>query len=352
MDTIDMFRGAVRPLCVGLAFMAGLAAYGAPALAQGGGRSVPVIVYETSLTPYQDRIEALGTLRANESVALTAPVADTITAINFTDGQQVEAGDVLVEMTNAEEQALLSEARAQFNRARDLAERGSASQATLDQRRRDYETTRARLQDRLIVAPFDGVVGLRTVSVGAFVSPGEVITTLNDVGVMKLDFSVPEVHLSAVEVGQVIEARARALPDDVFAGTIEAIDSAIDPVTRSIRVRALIPNDEQRLVPGMLVSIEILRAERQAIVIPEGALLTEGRETYVWIAHPGDSSAERRPVVPGSRQFGRVEIAQGLAEGELVITRGGSSLRPGNAIEVLATETGEESLVDLLSQRQ
>lgn len=322
-----------------------------PVAAQGG-RSVPVIVYETYLESYRDSIEALGTLNANESVALTAPVADTITAINFADGQQVESGFVLVEMTNAEEQALLSEARAQYNRARDLAERGSASQATLDQRRRDYETTRARLQDRLIVAPFAGVVGLRNVSVGAFVSPGQVITTLNDVSVMKLDFSIPEVHLAAVQAGQTIEARARALPSQVFEGEIDAIDSAIDPVTRSIRVRALIPNDGLQLVPGMLMTIEILRAEREAIVIPENALQTEGRDTFVWVANEEEGSAERRLVRPGSRQAGRVEIAQGLEAGELVITRGGSTLRPGNAIEILATETGQESLADLLSQNQ
>jgi len=322
-----------------------------PAAAQGA-RSVPVIVFETNLVPYTDRVEALGTLRANESVALTAPVADTITAINFEDGLRVEAGDVLVEMTSAEEQALLAEARAQYNRARELTEGGSISQSVLDERRRDYETTRARLQDRLIIAPFDGAVGLRNVSVGAYVSPGELITTLNDDSVMKLDFSVPEVHLSAVQVGQTIEATARALPNDVFEGEIEAIDSAIDTVTRSIRVRALIPNEDHRLLPGMLMSIEILRGERQAIVIPEGAVITEGRDTFVWVANDDGTSAERRIVSTGSRQPGVVEITRGLEEGELIITRGGSTLRPGNSIEIIATETGEETLVDLLSQNE
>lgn len=343
-------RAARKPLlacALGIALMTGFMT--GPAAAQGG-RSVPVIVFETQLVPYADRIEALGTLRANETVELTATVADTITAINFEDGERVEAGQVLVEMTNAEERALLSEARSQYNRARDLAEGGSITQSLLDQRRRDYETTRARLQDRLIVTPFAGVLGLRTVSVGSYVSPGEVITTLHDDSVMKLDFSVPEVYLAAVETGQTIEAVARALPDETFVGEIASIDAAVDPVTRTIRVRALIPNEDRRLRPGMLMSVEILRGERQAIIIPEEAVIIEGRETVVWVVGEDDTSAERRVIRTGSRQPGVVEVTDGLLPGERIITRGGSNLRPGLGIEILATETGEESLVDLLSQ--
>jgi membrane fusion protein (multidrug efflux system) len=320
----------------------------APALAQG--RSVPVIVYETRLVPYSDRVEAIGTLRANETVALTATVADTITALNFEDGQRVEAGDVLVEMTNVEERALLDEALAQYNRARDLAETGSIPQATLDARRRDYETTRARLQDRLVIAPFGGVVGLRTVSVGAYVSPGQVITTLNDDSVMKLDFSIPEVHLTAVAVGQPIEALARALPGETFNGQNEAIDTAIDPVTRSIRVRATLPNADHRLIPGMMMTIEILRGERMAIVIPEDAPITEGRETFVWVVEDDDTNVERRVIRLGSRQPGLVEVTDGLDVGERIVTRGGANLRPGNTINILGTDSGGESLDDLLSQ--
>jgi len=320
----------------------------APVLAQG--RTVPVIVYETRLSPYSDRIEAIGTLQANETVALTANVADTITALNFDDGARVEAGDVLVEMTDTEERAVLNEALAQYNRARELAEGGSVPQATLDARRRDYETTRARLQDRLVIAPFGGVVGLRNVSVGAYVSPGQLITMLNDDSVLKLDFSIPEVHLAAVQVGQPIEAVARAYPDETFEGQIEATDTAIDPVTRSIRVRALIPNEEHRLLPGMLMTIQILRAERMAILIPEDAPITEGRETFVWVVADDNTTVERRVIITGSRQPGVVEVTRGLDVGERIVTRGGSSLRPGNTVEVLGTDGGGDSLSDLLSQ--
>jgi membrane fusion protein (multidrug efflux system) len=352
MGSFDIRGGlsARRTLGVALAVLLGAWGFAASPAALAQGRSVPVIVYETRLQPYSDRIEAIGTLRANESVALTANVADTITALNFEDGQRVEAGDVLVEMTSVEERALLNEALAQYNRARELAESGSIPQATLDARRRDYETTRARLQDRLVVAPFDGVVGLRTLSVGAYVSPGQVITTLNDDSVMKLDFSIPEVHLTAVQLGQPIEALARALPGESFEGEIEAIDTAIDPVTRSIRVRATLPNADHRLIPGMMMTVEILRGERMAIIIPEDAPITEGRETYVWVVQDDDTNVERRVIRLGSRQPGVVEVVDGLEVGERIVTRGGANLRPGNAIEILGTDSGGESLDGLLSQ--
>lgn len=341
---------------VGLIVRAVLVVFGiflaaTPAWAQrGGNRSIPVIIFETELTTFADRIEALGTLRANETVELTAPVADTITAINFEDGARVEAGHVLVEMTNLEERALLTEARAQYNRARDLAESGSITRSLLDQRRRDYETTQARLRDRLIVAPFDGVVGLRTVSVGTYVSPGQIITTLYDDGIMKLDFAVPEIYYTAIELGQLIQATARAFPGEIFEGNISGIDAAIDPVTRSILVRALIPNEDRRLRPGMLMTVEIIRGRRDAIVIPEDAVIVEGRDTFVWVASDDGTTAERRIVITGGREPGYVEIVVGLAPGENVITHGGSNLRPGAQISVRAIETGEESLVELLSQ--
>lgn len=342
-----------------------LCAVTGPTLAQPGmDRPVPVIVYEASLEPFADRVEALGTLRANESVELTAPVADTITALNFEDGARVSAGDVLAEMTNAEEQAALDEAQAsaseawsQYERVRDLAERGSATRSTLDERRREYETararleaTRSRLQDRLIVAPFDGIVGLRNISAGAYVSPGTVITTLNDDTVMKLDFSIPEVNLTAIEQGQAIEAQARALPGEIFPGHIATIDASIDTVTRSVRVRALLPNEDRRLRPGMLMTVEIVSNEREAVLIPEEAIILEGRETFTWVVGADETSVERRVLTTGGRQPGVVEITSGLEPGELVVTRGGNNLRPGAHVTIRARDTGDDALSDMLSR--
>ena len=184
----------------------------APASAQ---QAVPVIVKAVVTDHFVDRVEALGTLRANETVVLTATVSEIVTDVHFEDGQRVKAGSILVEMTNEEEHALIeeerstvAEAKKQYDRLRPLVQRGAASIALLDQRRREYETAKARLraiesklQDRLIIAPFAGIVGLRNISVGALIEPGDVITTLDDDSVMKLDFTVPSIHLASLKTG-------------------------------------------------------------------------------------------------------------------------------------------------------
>ncbi|MDJ0784120.1 MAG: efflux RND transporter periplasmic adaptor subunit, partial [Desulfosarcinaceae bacterium] len=196
--------------------------------------AAPVIVKAVAIERFEDHVEALGTLRARESVALTAAVTETITAIHFDDGDRVAAGDILVEMTNEEEHALIeeslstvAEAKKQYDRIRPLVATGAAASALLDQRRREYETAEARLRalesrlrERLVLAPFGGVLGLRNISVGALIEPGDVITTLDDDSVMKLDFTVPAVHLQTLRTGLPIEATSDAFPDRVFEGSI------------------------------------------------------------------------------------------------------------------------------------
>ncbi|HEY8191159.1 MAG TPA: efflux RND transporter periplasmic adaptor subunit, partial [Alphaproteobacteria bacterium] len=215
-------------------------------------KSLPsVIVTQARFDNFEDRVEALGTLRANETVTLMATVTETVSAVNFDDGQRVEKGDILLEMTSAQEkaelnaeQATVGEARRQVERLKPLIEAGAASKSLLDQRQREFDTARARLGavqsrigDRVIVAPFSGIVGLRNISVGAVVQPGMRITTLDDDSVMKLDFSVPSVFLDALKPGLKITATSRAYGARVFEGTISSIDSQIDSVTRSIVVR-------------------------------------------------------------------------------------------------------------------
>ena len=174
-----------------------------------------VIVAPVKSMPFEDRVEALGTLRANESVSLTASVTETVTGIYFDDGQRVKAGDILVEMTSEEEHALIeeelstvAEAKKQYHRLRQLVQQDVATASQLDEQRMKYETARARLraieskmQDRLIIAPFAGVVGMRNISVGALIEPGDLITTLDDDSAMKLDFSVPALYLGTFRGG-------------------------------------------------------------------------------------------------------------------------------------------------------
>jgi len=338
-------------------------------LAAGHAAAVPpaVIVAEVERRPLADRVEALGTLKANESVAITATVSEVITAIHFDDGERVERGQVLVEMNSAEQQAQLEEAQArvaeaerQYERVKSLVRKGSASESLLDERRRDVETNRAliiairsRLADRIIEAPFDGVLGLRNISLGALVEPGDLITTLDDDSVMKLDFSVPSVYLSTLAPGMPIEASSRTYQGEVFRGALRGIDSRVDPVTRSIQVRAIIPNPERRLRPGVLMRVELLRNQREALIVPEAALLQVGREHAVLVVGSGEERlVERRAIEIGTRLPGSVEIRDGLELGERVITHGQEKARPGEPVEILAVDDGTRSLQQMLGAAQ
>jgi membrane fusion protein (multidrug efflux system) len=340
--------------------MAGLA----PVLAAA---PTPVIVAEVKSVQFEDRIEALGTLRANESVLLTASVTETITALHFDDGDRVEPGMVLAEMTSAEEHALLEEAKAmvaeaqrQYRRVRSLESQGTAAKSLLDERRREWQTAKARLiaiesrlADRLIKAPFGGVVGLRDISVGALVEPGDPITTLDDDSVMKLDLGVPSVYLGELSLGMPIVATARAFGEKEFHGEVSSIDSRVDPVTRSLQVRALLPNTERLLKPGMLMQVTLRNRVRDTLVIPEAALMPYGREQFVLVAAPDGEGyqAEKRPIRIGSRRTGEVEVLQGLQAGDRVITHGGIQVRPGQAVSIRADDDGSRSLAEILKTR-
>ena len=317
---------------------------------------------------FTDRVEALGTLRAKETVEITATITDTITAIHFEDGQRVQKGDILIEMTSAEEHALLeeematlSEARKQFKRLETLVNRGATATASFDEQQRKLNTAQARLRgiesrlrDRLIIAPFSGVVGLRNISVGALIEPGDRITTLDDDSVMKLDFTIPAVHLAAIHKGLVIEAQSPAYGERVFKGQIDSMDSRIDPATRAIVVRAILANDERLLKPGLLMTVTLLKNPRDGLVIPEEALIPSGKSNNVVVVQPEASPpvAERREVQIGVRRPGEVEIVEGLTAGEYVIIHGTQRVRPGQPVSVIASAKAGESLRELLRQKQ
>ena len=311
-----------------------------------------VVTGNVQLQSFYERIEALGTLIANESVDLTANVTEMITAVQFTDNQRVTKGTVLAEMTSAEEQAQLQEAQStlkeaqkQLNRIEKLTKTGSAPRARLDEQRRLVDTARARLtavksrlKDRLIVAPFDGVVGLRSISAGALVEPGDVITTLDDDSQMKLDFTVPATYLASVKPGLAIKARSRAYQNQTFNGTIASIDSRIDPVTRSFTVRAILPNPDHLLKPGMLMQVVIESNPREALVIPEAALVPLAAKQFVYKIiqnETGSLKVQKTPVKIGNRSPGKVEIVEGLEEGDQIVIDGTIKLNDGASVTIL-----------------
>lgn len=327
-----------------------------------------VIVEVVAEEEIADRIEALGTLRPNETVRITATVSDTISKVHFEDGQTVEAGEVLLELTDREESALLAEAetladeaRRQYERHEELLSRGSASESMLDERRREWraaearlEAVRSRLRDRLVIAPFSGRVGLRMVSPGALVSPGEPITTLVDDSRMKLDFSVPAIYFASVRPGTRIEATTPVLPGQTFSGLVSSVDSTIDPITRAMTVRAVIDNADHALVGGMLMTLDLLRNERRAVVISEEAIIPQGESRHVLVVAEsgGMLRAEKRPVELGARMPGRVEILSGLEVGEQIVTHGTLKVRPGMPVRIKAVDDGSQPIEALIRPEQ
>jgi membrane fusion protein (multidrug efflux system) len=322
-----------------------------------------VIVAEARTDRFTDQVEALGTLRANESVSLTAVVTEVVTAIHFDDGNRVEAGKVLVEMTSAEEHALLEEAQAtvaeahrQYQRVKSLESQGTAARSLLDERRREWETARARLAviesrlaDRLIKAPFSGVGGLRNLSVGALVEPGDVITTLDDDSLMKLEFPVPAIFLKTLRPGLPVVAVSRAYGDRKFQGEVKALDSRVDPVTRSILVRAVLPNPDRAMKPGMLMQVALFQNPREAVVLPEEAVVSRGSKQFVLLVDEANGNqVVRREVRLGSRRPGEVEVLENLEVGEKVITHGVDKVRPGQSVAIRAVDDGSRSLQELL----
>jgi membrane fusion protein (multidrug efflux system) len=180
----------------------------------------------------------------------------------------------------------------------------------------------------VITAPFDGVLGFRQVSPGTLVTPGTMIATLDDVSTIKLDFSVPETYLANVAPGLAVSARSAAYPDTEFEGTVASVDSRVDPVTRAVIVRATLPNPGAKLRPGMLLSVQLRKPARDALVLPEIALVQTGERASVFRVK-ADNSVEQVDVVTGARRRGEVEIVEGLAAGERIVVEGTVKLRPG-----------------------
>ena len=319
-----------------------------------GEAAVPVALASVRPHTFTDRIEAVANARSNEQITLTAKITETVRRVAFTDGQTVKAGDILVELTNAEQSANLQaaqtahdEADKNFQRITQLAVGGYASAAQLDAARtaRDNAQGKAdalasQLADRLIRAPFDGILGLRYVSPGGLVRPGDVITTLDDVSSIKLDFAVPEVYIASVRAGLAVEGHTSAYPDRLFSGAIEAIDGRVDPVTRTIVARAALPNPDNILRAGMLLSVDIIRSTKSAPAVPERAIVALRDQLFAFKAEAGKSA--RVLVKTGAHGDGYVEITQGLALNDRVIVDGVQRLRDGQKLDIVEIDGQEQ----------
>jgi membrane fusion protein (multidrug efflux system) len=306
---------------------------------------VGVIVHKETVA---DRIEALGTIYANESVSITAKTQGIIRAVDFDDGQTFKKGEQIAAIDAGEQDAQLNvelanleQQKKDLDRTMGLAADRHVSQSRVDEQvalvkkaEANVAAARVRSGDRRIIAPFGGIVGTRRISVGALVSPGTVIATLDDISTVKLDFSVPETFMTALKPGLDIEARASAYAGQIFKGNVVSVDSRIDPVTRSVAVRALMPNPDLALRPGMLMVVDLIKDQRESIVIPEGALIAENGKHHVFTITP-DNVVHRIDVVMGRRRVGWIEVLQGLSEGDVVVKEGIQDLRTGTKVNIL-----------------
>jgi membrane fusion protein, multidrug efflux system len=317
---------------------------------RGGGMAPQVSVTAAQPRVFVDSIDVIGVAKGRQSVTLTAAATQLVERVRFADGQAVARGAVLVELKDTEQDAALAQSRARlvqaqrdYERWRQLAERGFASRAALDEReaaylaaKADVDAAVARRGDRLVRAPFAGVVGLSDIAPGALVNPGTPIVTLDDVSAVRVDFEVPDRYLASLRQGQTIFARADAYPGETIQGRIATLDTRIDERTRAITARAEFPNPARRLRPGMMLRIAVSRGERQSLAIPESALSVQGDSAFVYVlGRRGERTvAEQRPVVTGARQQGFAEIADGLAPGERIVADGLNRIQPNQPVRI------------------
>jgi membrane fusion protein, multidrug efflux system len=307
----------------------------------------PVETSNAKLVRAAVEIRTIGSLQSDESVKIAAELPGRIDQILFQEGQPVKQDEVLVRLDDvlaraevADAQSRQNLAQANLDRANQLARTGSGTErardeavAAFEQGRAALELARARLDKHTIRAPFNGIAGLRGLSVGAFVNTGTEVVGLEKVDVLKVEFSIPEVRLTDVKVGQTVEVAVDALPEHKFTGTIYAIAPAADVNGRSLRLRARLPNSDGVLRPGLFARIVIKGGEQQVVMVPESAVMPRGGDSFVFRIENG--RAVETKVELGSRKAGEVEIRNGLPPDSVVVTAGQQRLRNGAAVNVV-----------------
>jgi len=312
--------------------------------------------------------EAVGTVRAYESITVTAKVAGVIDKIGFEEGQKVKAGDMLIQLDAAERQADIDQAIAETNRAiaqkneiaikleraqalsrtgagtsaqvEDLTAQIKSLEGAIASAQAQRKAAEARLEDLVIRAPFNGRVGTRSVSLGAYVAPGTRVTSLDDLSKVRLDFAVPENLLGRLKPGQTVNATSAAYKDRTFTGTVSTIDPRVDQATRTARLTAEFENPDEALKPGMFLAVSLeVSVNDEAVVVPEEAIVSEGLRHIVYVVK--DNKAERRVITIGQRQGGKVEVVDGLKPGETIVVLGLQRVRPG--ADVIARPLGSKT---------
>ncbi|MBX7158621.1 MAG: efflux RND transporter periplasmic adaptor subunit [Verrucomicrobiae bacterium] len=306
---------------------------------------VPVEIYRVKKEKVVEKLPAVGSLEAEEAVEITPQTSGIIEAIHFEEGQTVKQGDLLVKLESQKEEAELANAEASlelakinYERAQKLYQEKNFSQKELDESSTLYraqtavvERLKDHLRDRFLYAPFDGRVAARNYSVGQYVEPNSVITSLLADEKVKITFQIPENEASRLQVGQKVEIKISAYPNEIFRGTVYLVDSQLDLSTRTLKIKALADNPNQKLKAGMFANVAVIVGERdQAITIPEEAILVRDDNFSVFVVK--DGIAKMRAVKLGIRLPGKVEVQKGLQEGEEIIVNGLQKVNEGSPV--------------------
>ena len=304
-----------------------------------------VLVGNPQTAPLIDEISAVGSLRSNESVVIQPEITGRVSEIAFSEGETVTRGALLIRLDDSVDRAELQQAQAQlaltkanFDRASDLFKRGNASARARDEALAQLRVAEANaalaqamLEKTAITAPFDGILGLRHVSPGDYVKPGDKVVNLESIDPVKVDFRIPEIHAAVLKTGQEILVMLDALPGKTFKGVVYAIDPLIDPNGRAVILRATVENTEQTLRPGMFARVRLVLSQRDdAIMLPETAVFPIGDKRFVYKV--ADGKAVRVEVTTGLRREGRVEIVSGLTLSDEVVLEGNFKLQDGRPL--------------------
>ncbi|MGN6064095.1 MULTISPECIES: efflux RND transporter periplasmic adaptor subunit [Brevundimonas] len=320
----------------------------------GAGRGQIVAEVVAGRREFADQIRVLGVARSRRSVNITSNTTELVTKVMFTDGQAVAAGAPLVELQAREEDADLIRARAQlenaqreYDRYRILAERGVAPRVMAETAETALKTAQAamaaseaRRGDRILRAPFAGVLGLTSVTPGTLISPGAVITTLDDTSGVRVDFPMPERYLGVLPVGAPITATTDAFPGEEFNGRIALLDTRVNEQTRAVIARAEFPNPGNRIRPGMMMRVAVHQGRRQSLAVPEAAVQYEGQGAFVYRIARGETgtTAQRVEVQTGAVENGYVEIVSGLGNNDRIVASGLNRIQPGAPVTVEGAE--------------
>ncbi|MDQ6619353.1 MAG: efflux RND transporter periplasmic adaptor subunit [Pseudomonadota bacterium] len=336
----------------------------APAQAKGGGQSgggagnaagqpVTVEAAKVSMAALPQTLTAVGSLRSDESVVIRPEVAGRVSAILFKEGQRVAKGAPLVRLDTSINDADVKQARAnhtlarsKYERAINLQKQNFISAQARDEAENNFRVAEAsvalaeaKFEKTQIRAPFTGVIGLRSVSVGDYVKEGAEIVNLEAIDPLKLDFRIPEIYYAQLRVGQPVEITLDAQPGRTFPGQVYAVNPLVDTAGRSVVVRATVRNPDTALRPGMFARVRLItRDEREALMVPEQALVPQGQDQYVFRVVNG--RAQRVKVEVGQRRNGRAEVVKGLEPQDIVVTAGQLKIRDGAELKVARVDAG------------